>query len=62
MDYGQNNGSMMPEHFMTLITNEEINEMFYSSDAVKQLQAAFLMSVRQNKVYLFCMNVGRIVF
>ncbi|XP_058801780.1 nuclear pore complex protein Nup133 isoform X2 [Phymastichus coffea] len=49
MDYGQSNGSMMQEHFTTLITNEEINNMFYSSDAVKQLQAAFLLSIRQNK-------------
>ncbi|OXU23558.1 hypothetical protein TSAR_013208 [Trichomalopsis sarcophagae] len=48
MDYG-GNISMMPEQFVTLISNEEINEMFYSSDGVKQLQAAFLLSVRQNK-------------
>ena len=50
VDYGANL-SLMPENFMTLISNEEINEMFYSSDGVKQLQAAFLLSVRQNKVY-----------
>lgn len=51
MDY-QGNSSMMQENFITLISNEEINEMFYSSDNVKQLQAAFLLSVRQNKVDL----------
>ena len=46
------NASILPEQFMTLISNEEINEMFYSSDGVKQLQAAFLMSVKHNKVCL----------
>lgn len=49
MDYG-GNASMLPEQFATLISNEEINEMFYSSNGVKQLQAAFLLSVRNNKV------------
>ena len=49
MDYGGNT-NMMPEHFVTLISNEEINEMFRTADGVKQLQAAFLLSVRGNKV------------
>ena len=40
---------MVPEQFTTLIGNDEINEMFYSSDGIKQLQAAFIMSIRHNK-------------
>jgi hypothetical protein len=45
--------NQIPDHFITLISNDEIKEMFHSSDGVRQLQAAFLLSVRQNKVYLF---------
>ncbi|XP_014219795.1 nuclear pore complex protein Nup133 [Copidosoma floridanum] len=49
VDAHASNLSLMPEQFMSLLNNEEIREMFYSSDNVKQLQAAFLLSVRQNK-------------
>ncbi|KAJ8683493.1 hypothetical protein QAD02_019285 [Eretmocerus hayati] len=43
------NISMTPDQFTALISNEEINEMFYNSDSVKQIQAAFLLNVRGNK-------------
>ncbi|KAL7299771.1 hypothetical protein TKK_0007518 [Trichogramma kaykai] len=46
---GTSNMSILPEQFVTLISNEEINEMLYCTDGGKQLQAAFLLSVRNNK-------------
>ncbi|XP_015437320.1 PREDICTED: nuclear pore complex protein Nup133 [Dufourea novaeangliae] len=35
--------------FTSLISNDEIQDMFYSSDGATQLRAAFLLSLRQNK-------------
>ncbi|XP_053999157.1 nuclear pore complex protein Nup133 [Hylaeus anthracinus] len=35
--------------FTSLISNEEVQNMFYSSDGATQLRAAFLLSLRQNK-------------
>nr|XP_033334871.1 nuclear pore complex protein Nup133 [Megalopta genalis]XP_033334872.1 nuclear pore complex protein Nup133 [Megalopta genalis]XP_033334873.1 nuclear pore complex protein Nup133 [Megalopta genalis] len=38
------------QNFSSLISNEEVQDMFYSSDSATQLRAAFLLSLRQNKV------------
>ncbi|XP_076223493.1 nuclear pore complex protein Nup133 [Nomia melanderi] len=37
------------QNFTSLISNEEVQDMFYSSDSATQLRAAFLLSLRQNK-------------
>ncbi|XP_043261312.1 nuclear pore complex protein Nup133 isoform X2 [Colletes gigas] len=37
------------QNFTSLISNEEVQDMFYSSDGATQLRAAFLLSLRQNK-------------
>lgn len=47
--YSGSMSMLMPDHFTSLLNNDEIRDMFYSSDKVKQLQAAFLLSVKQNK-------------
>ncbi|XP_076243006.1 nuclear pore complex protein Nup133 [Calliopsis andreniformis] len=41
--------SLALQNFTSLVTNEEVQDMFYSSDAATQLRAAFLLSLRQNK-------------
>ncbi|CAL7941714.1 unnamed protein product [Xylocopa violacea] len=41
--------SLTVQNFTSLISNEEIQDMFYSSDSAMQLRAAFLLSLRQNK-------------
>lgn len=46
MDY--QNGSFA-DNFTATISNEKIREMYYSSDGVEQLKAAFLFSLKQNK-------------
>ncbi|KYN19289.1 hypothetical protein ALC57_08466 [Trachymyrmex cornetzi] len=38
------------QNFSTLISNDELQDMYCSSDTVTQLRAAFLLSLRQNKV------------
>ena len=45
--------SSTAQNFTSLISNEEIQNMYYSSDSVTQLRAAFLFSLRQNEVSLF---------
>lgn len=42
--------SLAAQTFTSLISNEEVQDMFYSSDSATQLRAAFLLSLRQNKV------------
>ncbi|OAD54862.1 hypothetical protein WN48_06062 [Eufriesea mexicana] len=42
--------SSVAQNFTSLISNEEVQDMFYSSDNATQLRAAFLLSLRQNKV------------
>ncbi|XP_036140660.1 nuclear pore complex protein Nup133 isoform X2 [Monomorium pharaonis] len=37
------------QNFSTLISNDELQDMYCSSDAATQLRAAFLLSLRQNK-------------
>ncbi|KAG7207192.1 hypothetical protein KM043_008877 [Ampulex compressa] len=37
------------QSFSALISNDELQDMFYSSDGATQLRAAFLLSLRQNK-------------
>lgn len=37
------------QNFSTLISNDELQDMYSSSDAVRQLRAAFLLSLRKNK-------------
>ncbi|KYM94728.1 hypothetical protein ALC62_14709 [Cyphomyrmex costatus] len=37
------------QNFSTLISNDELQDMYCSSDTVTQLRAAFLLSLRQNK-------------
>ncbi|XP_076632615.1 nuclear pore complex protein Nup133 isoform X2 [Colletes latitarsis] len=37
------------QNFTSLISNEEVQDMFYSSDEATRLRAAFLLSLRQNK-------------
>lgn len=41
--------SLTAQNFTSLISNEEVQDMFYSSDNAMQLRAAFLLSLRQNK-------------
>ncbi|XP_043529238.1 nuclear pore complex protein Nup133 [Frieseomelitta varia] len=41
--------SSAAQNFTSLISNEEIQNMYYSSDSVTQLRAAFLFSLRQNE-------------
>ena len=41
--------SLAAQTFTSLISNEEVQDMFYSSDSATQLRAAFLLSLRQNK-------------
>ncbi|KAL6440868.1 hypothetical protein ACFW04_003354 [Cataglyphis niger] len=38
------------QNFSTLICNDELQDMYCSSDAATQLRAAFLLSLRQNKM------------
>ncbi|GAB1864344.1 Nuclear pore complex protein Nup133 [Camponotus japonicus] len=38
------------QNFSTLISNDELQDMYCSSDAATQLRAAFLLSLRQNKM------------
>lgn len=42
--------SLAPQNFTSLISNEEVQDMFHSSDNATQLRAAFLLSLRQIKV------------
>nr|XP_012233561.1 PREDICTED: nuclear pore complex protein Nup133 [Linepithema humile] len=37
------------QNFSTLISNDELQDMYCSSDMIMQLRAAFLLSLRQNK-------------
>ncbi|XP_034193341.1 nuclear pore complex protein Nup133 [Osmia lignaria lignaria] len=37
------------QNFTSLISNEEVQDMYYSSDSTTQLRATFLLSLRQNK-------------
>ncbi|CAK9828636.1 Nuclear pore complex protein Nup133 [Anthophora retusa] len=41
--------NLTAQHFTSFISNEEVQDMFYSSDSATQLRAAFLFSLRQNK-------------
>lgn len=51
MDYSYKvNQTHTAQNFSTLISNEELQDMYCSSDATAQLRAAFLLSLRQNKV------------
>lgn len=42
--------SLATQNFTSLVSNEEVQDMYYSSDAATQLRAAFLLSLRLNKV------------
>ncbi|KAG6799905.1 nuclear pore complex protein [Apis mellifera caucasica] len=46
-DYNYRSNST--QNFTSLISNEEVQDMFYSSDNCTQLRAAFLLSLRQNR-------------
>lgn len=42
--------NLTTQNFTSLISNEEVQDMFYSSDAATQFRAAFLLSLHQNKI------------
>ena len=46
------NMSRNQDNFSMLISNDDIREMHLSSDGAMQLRAAFLMSLKQNRVQL----------
>ncbi|EFN82872.1 nuclear pore complex protein Nup133 isoform X2 [Harpegnathos saltator] len=48
MDYSYKT-NQTAQNFSTLISNEELQDMYYSSDGATQLRTAFLLSLRQNK-------------
>lgn len=48
MDYSYK--ANQTQNFSALISNDELQDMYYSSDGTTQLRAAFLLSLRQNKV------------
>lgn len=50
MDYSYK-ANQTAQNFSTLISNEELQDMYYSSDGATQLRTAFLLSLRQNKVH-----------
>lgn len=49
MDYNYKT-NQLAQNFSTLISNDKLQDMYCSSDGAKQLRAAFLLSLRQNKV------------
>ena len=49
VDY-RKNISWIPDNFSSQITNEDLNLMFHSPDGATQLRAAFVLSLKQNKV------------
>lgn len=44
------NNSTITENFTSAVSDEKLQDMYYSSDAVQQLSAAFLLSLRRNRV------------
>lgn len=50
MDYSYK-ANQTSQNFSTLISNEELQDMYYSHDGATQLRTAFLLSLRQNKVH-----------
>lgn len=60
MDYNYRPSSAA-QNFNSLISNEEIQDMYYSSDCATQLRAAFLLSLRQSEVNLFYIVLKSIV-
>ncbi|KAI4497473.1 hypothetical protein M0802_007484 [Mischocyttarus mexicanus] len=48
LDYSYKN-DQTTHNFSVLTSNDELQDMFYSSDGATQLRAAFLLSLRQNK-------------
>ncbi|KAL2713004.1 nuclear pore complex protein Nup133 [Vespula squamosa] len=49
IDYNYKN-DQTAHNFSLLTSNDELQDMFYSSDGATQLRAAFLLSLRQNKL------------
>lgn len=60
MDYNYRPSSAA-QNFNSLISNEEVQDMYYSSDCATQLRAAFLLSLRQSEVNLFYIVLRSIV-
>lgn len=60
MDYNYRPSSAA-QNFNSLISNEEVQDMYYSSDCATQLRAAFLLSLRQSEVNLFYIVLKSIV-
>ncbi|XP_046481627.1 nuclear pore complex protein Nup133 isoform X1 [Neodiprion pinetum] len=49
LDYGGNNSTFGAENFAAQLSNNDLQEMTFTSDGATQLSAAFLLSLRQNK-------------
>ncbi|XP_066593314.1 nuclear pore complex protein Nup133 [Prorops nasuta] len=49
MDYSQN-ATLTIDNFSSLISNEELQNMSHSKESIAQLRAAFMFSLRQNKM------------
>ncbi|XP_012274831.1 nuclear pore complex protein Nup133 [Orussus abietinus] len=49
VECANNTSTFALENFFTVISNDDLKNMYYSSDTLAQLRAAFLLSLRQNK-------------